>query len=312
MTEKARIVSINVSEEKGTIKRPIPKAEIDELGIVGDAHSGLWHRQVSFLSSESILSFSAAMGGRQILPGEFAENITTENLDISSAAILDRFQIGGVELEVTQIGKECHGDSCAIFREIGKCVMPKDGIFCRVLKAGKIKTGDEIVFTPRPFVFRVITVSDRASKGVYEDRSGPRIVDLINAAMKPKRWRPTVESSVIPDDAEKLRNEIRSAVQKGVDVLVTTGGTGIGPKDLTPDVVTEMCDKLVPGIMEYIRWKFGKDKPNALLSRSVAGVIDRTLVFSLPGSVRGAQEYMGEILPMLDHLVFMLHGLDTH
>ncbi len=91
----------------------------------------------------------------------------------------DRFLIGDAELEVTQIGKECHGDNCAIFREVGNCVMPKEGIFCRVLRPGKVKAGDQVTFIPRIYKLMVITLSDRASRGIYEDKSGPRVVALM-------------------------------------------------------------------------------------------------------------------------------------
>ena len=95
-------------------------------------------------------------------------------------------------------------------------------------------------------------------------------------------------------------------------MIFTTGGTGVGPRDITPDVVTELCDKFIPGIMDHIRLKFGADKPNALLSRSVAGVAGSTLIYTLPGSVRAVQEYMQEILKTLEHLILTLHGLDDH
>jgi len=96
------------------------------------------------------------------------------------------------------------------------------------------------------------------------------------------------------------------------DIIITTGGTGIGPKDFTPDVVKPMLEKEIPGIMEMIRMKYGQQKPNALVSRSVAGVIGETLVFTLPGSVKAVEEYMTEILTMLEHLIYMLHSLDFH
>ena len=94
--------------------------------------------------------------------------------------------------------------------------------------------------------------------------------------------------------------------------MFTTGGTGVGPRDVTPDVVAALADKTIPGIMDAIRIKYGAAKPNALLSRSVAAVIRSTLVYTLPGSVRAVEEYMDEILKTLEHLIFTLHGLDLH
>ena len=134
MSNKGKVISVNISEEKGTIKHSVPEMQIDKNGVVNDAHSGPWHRQVSLLSQEDIDCFSKEMS-REIKQGEFAENITVSGINLGNAAVLDKFRIGQVELEVTQIGKECHGDSCAIYREVGKCVMPKKGLFCMPILA---------------------------------------------------------------------------------------------------------------------------------------------------------------------------------
>ena len=144
---KFKVLSVNISEKKGTIKLPVNEIIVDKKGIKGDAHSGDWHRQVSLLGKESFDKFSKT-AGREIKYGEFAENITTEGFELTKVSLSDRFKIGNVELEVTQIGKECHGNSCAIFRETGDCVMPKEGIFCKVISPGKIKKGDAIFYNP--------------------------------------------------------------------------------------------------------------------------------------------------------------------
>ena len=306
-----RVVSVNVSEKTGTVKTPVPEIFITRQGVQGDAHAGDWHRQVSLLALESIERFSVE-SGRRFRCGDFAENLTTQGIDMRGVAILDRFAICSVELEVTQLGKQCHGGDCAIFREIGKCVMPRDGIFCRVIAEGVVKPGDTIAHAARPLRFLILTLSDRASRGVYEDRSGPKIRECLEGFLGDKRWHAEFESRIIPDEAAVLRTELESARASGVDVVFTTGGTGIGPRDITPDVVMAMADKLIPGIMEHIRIKFGVEKPNALLSRSVAAVLGQTLVYTLPGSVKAVAEYMGEILKTLEHLIFTLHGLDTH
>jgi len=94
--------------------------------------------------------------------------------------------------------------------------------------------------------------------------------------------------------------------------VITTGGTGVGPRDITPETVAGVFEKIIPGIMENIRMKFGQAKPNALLSRSVAAVGGQTQCYALPGSVRAVDEYMGEILKTLEHVIYMLHGLDVH
>ena len=306
-----KVVSLNISTEVGTIKTPVPQATFDARGIVGDAHAGMWHRQVSMLAQEVVDEFIAA-ASRPTKPGEFAENITTRGVDLATAAILDRFRIGAVELELTQIGKKCHGDGCAIYQEVGNCVMPKQGVFCRVVSPGTAAPGDAIEYTPRPLRVRTITLSDRAAAGEYEDRSGPRAREILAEFFGPKRWHEQIDALLIPDDAERLRAELAAGVADGVDVIFTLGGTGVGPRDITPEVVESVCEKIVPGIMDSIRLKFAADKPSALLSRSVAGVARATQIYALPGSVRAVEEYLGEILKTLEHTLCMLHGLDTH
>lgn len=129
------------------VKQPVQSALVENTGIPEDAHSGLWHRQISILGKPSIVRFEKALN-RRIYPGEFGENLTLEGFDLKGAGRLDRFIIGEVELEVTQIGKTCHGDNCAIFREVGKCVMPQEGLFARVVTPGKIETGQEVEYIP--------------------------------------------------------------------------------------------------------------------------------------------------------------------
>jgi MOSC domain-containing protein YiiM len=143
--QEIKVVSVNISEKKGTIKTPVHQIQIDRQGVVGDAHAGDWHRQVSLLAKESIDKFSA-MSGQQYKYGEFAENITTEGMELYKASIGDRFRLGELELEITQIGKECHGNGCAIFVQVGKCVMPKEGVFCKVISPGKVKAGDQLMY----------------------------------------------------------------------------------------------------------------------------------------------------------------------
>ena len=311
MSERGEVLSVNVSERTGTAKQPKAEIRIDHRGIVGDAHAGSWHRQISLLGQESIDAFIAKTG-RKTLPGEFAENLTLQGIELSAVAVLDRFRIGKVELELTQIGKECHPDGCAIYREVGHCVMPKEGIFCRVIRGGEVRPGDRVEYVPMTLRALVITLSDRAYAGEYEDRSGPRAKEILEQFFRPKRERWEIARLLLPDEAEQLRRELVKAIEAEVDVIFTLGGTGVGPRDITPEVVSGVCDKTVPGVMENIRMKFGSAKPSALLSRSVAGVAGKTQLYALPGSVRAVEEYLSEILKTLEHALFMLHGLDTH
>ena len=309
--EEFKVVSVNISEQKGTVKTPAGEIFLNHNGIENDAHSGSWNRQISLLGMSSI-SKSEQQAGRKIRPGEFAENITLDGFDYLKVHPLDRLTTGEVEIEITQIGKECHGTSCSIFKEIGDCVMPKEGIFARVLHPGAVKAGDTFEFHPRMYRALVVTLSDRASSGEYEDKSGPRLQEILKTFFKERGLNLFIHYALIPDDRHKLEELVHQAKDELIDMVITTGGTGIGPRDFTVDIIKPMLDKEIPGIMEMIRMKYGADKVQALISRSVAGVMGKTLVFTLPGSVRAVNEYMEEIRKSLLHLLYMLHGLDMH
>ena len=136
------MVSINISDKKGQKKKPVERARITMEGIKGDAHAGRWHRQISLLAEESIEKMRKK--GLQIGYGDFAENITTKGINLAELKVGQRLKIGNeVIIEVTQIGKKCH-DDCEIKRLTGECVMPKEGIFARVIAGGVIKVGDNI------------------------------------------------------------------------------------------------------------------------------------------------------------------------
>lgn len=305
------VASINISEKKGTVKVPRNKVTIDEKGIINDAHAGNWHRQVSLLGQESVDQF-IEFSGQEIKPGEFAENITTRGLDLTKTGILDRFKIGEVELEVTQIGKKCHGDNCAIFVKVGKCIMPKEGIFCRVIKAGKVKVEDKGVFIPHALKITIITLSDRAYNDVYKDKSGPLVRNLLQPFFEKIPWHPEFELKLLPDDADELKKFLEEKIKNQTNIIITTGGTGVGPRDMTPEAILSLKPKLIPGIMDYIRVKYGEKKPNALLSRSIAAVKDKTLIYCLPGSVKAVQEYIPEITKTMEHLLYTIHNIDVH
>ena len=136
------VVSLNISTRKGVNKEPVPEVRLRiDHGIEGDAHAGKWHRQVSLLAEESI-DFMRAKG-LDLDPGAFAENITTRGLDLCRLPVGSRLLIGGTELEVTQIGKKCH-QGCAIFQQVGDCIMPREGIFATVIREGMVRCGDRI------------------------------------------------------------------------------------------------------------------------------------------------------------------------
>ena len=164
---------------------------------------------------------------------------------------------------------------------------------------------------PEKLEVLIITLSDRASKGEYKDLSGPRIKEILSEYLSSIDWEHNISINLIPDDANTLRALLKNAGSY-YNIIITTGGTGIGPRDITVETVAPLLTKEIPGIMEYIRVKYGADKPSALLSRGVAGLMDKSLVYTLPGSVRAVEEYMAEILKTLRHTIYMQYGIDTH
>jgi len=171
---EGKIVAVCISESKGERKRPVPWITLQrDHGVSGDAHAGAWHRQVSLLALESIEKMRAL--GLSVSAGDFAENITTCGIDLVSLPVGSRLKIGAALLEVTQIGKECH-TRCAIYHQAGDCVMPKEGIFAKVLHGGELKPGDRIVLAkpeaPAP--------QKRAGKprGKYKVPQKPYVVSL--------------------------------------------------------------------------------------------------------------------------------------
>ena len=137
----SKVLAICISKHKGTLKNEVSEANfIGEFGIEGDAHAGKWHRQVSLLAFEKIDDFRNKGGNVDF--GAFGENLVVDGIELHKLPVGQQLQVGEVLLEVTQIGKECH-DKCAIYYQVGECIMPKNGIFTRVLKGGKVKVGDQ-------------------------------------------------------------------------------------------------------------------------------------------------------------------------
>jgi molybdenum cofactor synthesis domain-containing protein len=158
----------------------------------------------------------------------------------------------------------------------------------------------------------ILTLSDRASKGIYDDLSGKFILEYLEKFFSDKNWKCKFEYFVIPDEKNILKEKLNFALNNNADIIFTTGGTGVGPRDITPDIVKPMIDKEIPGIMELIRVKYGLIIPNAVLSRGVAGFIGKTQVYTLPGSLNAVKDYLNEISKTLEHLIFMYYNIDTH
>jgi len=302
----ARICAICTSAKKGTQKSPVDAAELrPDWGIVGDAHAGHWHRQVSLISREKIEAFQAR--GVPVTDGAFGENLIVDGLDCRSLPVGTRLKIGPALLEVTQIGKACH-DHCAIYQVVGDCIMPREGIFTKVLEGGTITVNDSVEVLPvdpdSPFTAAVITLSDRCHAGEREDRSGPEIVRILT-----EHGYEVVEQLLLPDGLQPLEAElIRLADQRQVNVIFTTGGTGFAARDLTPEATTAVCDRMAPGISGAILCESLKITPHAMLSRQVSGIRKQTLIINLPGSPKACREDLDIVLPALEHGLGILRG----
>jgi len=305
------ILSVNLSERKGEVKQPVSEIVLTDQGVDGDAHAGPWHRQVSLLAAESIRKYEDNTGS--LVPdGGFGENITTEGFTLHHARPLDRFVCAEAVLELTQVGKKCHGKGCAIYKQSGECIMPDEGVFCRVIHGGRLKAGDRLEYHPYTFRVKVITLSDRASRGFYTDRSGPVIIEEMEQWFGEKKLMHHASSVILPDQQKSFSNELKSAIEGKVDLVFTTGSTGLGSRDMAPEVALRHMDRQIPGIMELIRVKHGMVNPNAALSRSVAGQAGKTLIFVLPGSPRAVGEYLEEIKKSLWHMILMVNDIDSH
>lgn len=306
MSIMGKVIAVCISEKKGTQKTEATSIKlVPDWGIEGDAHAGKWHRQVSLLALEKIEAFRAK--GANVNFGAFGENIIVEGFDLRKLPVGTRFRIGEVLLELTQIGKECHSH-CAIYKQVGDCIMPREGVFTVVLEGGEVKAGDEIEMIEadpaRPFTAAWITLSDKGAKGEREDKSGPLIGEMLTEA-----GYSVVEGLLIPDGIEKLSKQlIRLADQRQVNVIFTTGGTGFSERDLTPEATIAVCDRMTPGIAEAIRAYSMTKTPTAMLSRAAAGMRKKTLIINLPGSPKAVRECMEFLIHPLEHGLEIMLG----
>ena len=352
-TIQGRVRAISISKDKGTPKINVPQADlIVDSGLAGDAHAGSGPRQVSLLAFESIEKIRQR--GAPVSPGDFAENITVEGMDLSALSVGRRLRIGAAaQLEVTQLGKRCHS-RCKIFEKLGDCIMPLEGVFARVTAAGLIKVGDPVIAdcgpgpesgvttwrvadsmggsvkaeglgdgsfvsvgdhrqaslddatrgNPRSTRIVILTISDSCAQGRRQDASGPAIREILSAG-----GFEIGEERIVPDDRDAIVRELtRFSDEGGCDLVFTTGGTGLGPRDVTPEATLSVCDRLVPGLGELMRAEGQKKTRNAALSRGIAGIRGQTLIINLPGSPRAVRECLEVILDILPHAVEMMRG----
>lgn len=301
-----KVTAICTSPARGTQKHQVPAARFTvEWGIEGDAHGGSWHRQVSLLSADKIAAFNAR--GANVQPGAFGENLVVEGFDFRALPVGTLLRCGDVLLEMTQIGKECHSH-CEIFKRMGECIMPTQGAFARVLEPGEIRVGDEMEIQPRteprPWQAAVITLSDKGAKGERRDESGPAIAKRLTEA-----GYEVVEQLLLADEAAPLKAQLmRLADQRQLDLILTTGGTGFGPRDITPEATLAVAHRNAPGIAEAMRAASLAITPRAMLSRAASVIRGKTLIINLPGSPKACMECMDVFLDTIPHAMGLLRG----
>lgn len=309
-----RIHAVCVSEKKGTQKHAVDEARlVAEHGISGDAHAGPWHRQVSLLSFEKIEAFRARVkaaerdekGAVNIEAGAFGENLVVEGFDFSGLPVGTLFQSGSVLLEMTQIGKECH-EHCHIFHTVGDCIMPREGVFARVLEGGILRAGADLCIAKR-YRVGIITSSDKGSRGERDDLSGAAIREFVSA-----RGYEVTSYALLSDDRPLLEAEMKRLADGGLaDLILTTGGTGFSPRDITPEATLAVAGRLVPGIAEAMRQASLAITPHAMLSRAVSVIRGSSLIINLPGSPKAVKEALSAVSGALRHGLDVLTGPPT-
>lgn len=298
----AVILSINGSTEKGVAKLPQRDGRlIAAKGLEGDVHADGSHRQLSLLARESIEEIERESGS-SLENGVFAENLTTRGLSLHTLPVGTKLCAGPCLLEVTQIGKECHTD-CAIKRQIGKCVMPKEGIFCKILRGGTIRPGQSIWRADAlPRIFLLIA-SDKASAGIRKDGCEKAIREFIGDRCE------ITDCQILPDERRAIADCMADITDNyAADYIFTCGGTGFSPRDVTPEATLDIIDREAPGITEAMRAYSLKITPHAMLSRARAGIRKQTLIVNLPGNPKAACECLEVIMPALSHGCQVLRG----
>lgn len=300
----AKIYKISVSEKKGVRKTNVDKAYFEnDFGIKGDAHAGKWHRQVSLLALESVNKMVEK--GLDVKSGDFAENVTTEGLDLLSLPIGSEIKIGNVSLIISQIGKICH-HRCAIYHLAGDCVMPREGIFGVVRGSGELSVGDEIEnLGKKGFSVGIITLSDRASKGEYEDKTGPAIEEFLKSNIETS----FIRRDIIADEKSLLEANLKDfADTQNFDLIITNGSTGVSPRDIAPDVTLPLIERRLSGFEEVMRAESFKVTKTAIVSRAICGIRGNSLIINLPGSPKGAIENLSVIMPAIEHTIKKING----
>lgn len=304
-----RVEALCVSKKKGEKKTLLKSARfVADYGIDDDAHAGAWHRQVSLLNAEDI-DVMRSKGLPNLKPGDFAENVILSGIRLAELGLGSKLRLSDeVELSVTQIGKVCH-TPCAIHFQTGDCIMPRLGVFARVLKGETVSVGDNAdvlqIIPRRVFQVVILTISDRCARNDATDTAGPSVAKQLQENINANIYR----METIPDDCEKITSRFKHYCDgHSIDLVISVGGTGFATRDVTPEAVSKVIERPTPGLDEAMRRVSHGKTPHAMLSRSVSGIRGSTLIVSLPGSERAAVENLQVIIPALKHGLAKLRG----
>ncbi|MDY6820151.1 MAG: molybdenum cofactor synthesis domain-containing protein [Deferribacterota bacterium] len=299
-----QIKAISISSKKGEKKKNIDKANIkDNYGIIGDAHAGYLHRQVSFLAEKSIQKMREL--GLDVKPGDFAENIVLDNIDSSDINVGDNLIVNDVKFTITQKGKICH-NRCNIYYKVGDCIMPREGFFTIVKGDGTIKVGDKVEYIKKTkYTASIITLSDKGFKGEREDKTGP----LLHEYLSKNFDFSFIRYDMIPDEKKILQDLFEDLIfQQKIDLIITNGSTGVTKRDIAPDVTIETIERRLLGYEEAMRMESFEKTPHGIISRCVCGIKEESLIINLPGSPKAALENITTISGAIMHTLNKIKG----
>lgn len=302
------LISVNLGKIRGIPKHPVEKGILSpEWGLKGDAHGGDWNRQISLFPIET-LSLVPRNIRESFEENSYSENLTLEGIPPEKLRPGTVLSIGNAHVKILEIGKKTFEPP-----ESGRpYIVSREGRFGRVIKGGRVKSGDLVSIleegTPEPGSPRLvcITLSDKGARGEREDISGRFLT-----------WYATrlgaeiLFSTIIPDEKGQIKKALLKGIEEKADLILTTGGTGLAPRDVTPDATLEVIDREVPGFAEAMRLESLKKTPHAMVSRAVSGIAGRTLIINLPGSPKAVAECMEVIFPALKHAIEKLRGDPT-
>ena len=295
----AKVVAVSISKKKGTRKSNINKAKFRaKFGIIGDAHAGNWHRQVSFLAEESIEKMKRL--GLSVKSGDFAENITTKGIDLSKLKVGDKLIINDVVFIISQKGKICH-HKCAIYHRAGDCIMPKEGIFAIVKNDGIVSVGDKIVHREKSgFSVAVITLTDKKNMGGKENVLRLKIKEYIESSLKIS----FVRYEMIPNEKENLKRMLIDFCDlQQFDLIITDCSNGGPSEHIAKDVIGEVTEKELHEFDGAMRMSSFYKTHHAIVSRFLIATRGNSLIVGLSRCPTETFESFEFINGAITHLV---------